>query len=39
MTFVPDEQLDLLMERLHELDETKPMLGLRAFAWNVEKSI
>lgn len=39
MTFVQDEQLDLLMERLHELDETKPMLGLRAFAWNVEKSI
>ena len=39
MTFVPDEQLDLLMERLHELDEPKPMLGLRAFAWNVEKSI
>ena len=39
MTFVPDEQLDLLMERLHELDETKPRLGLRAFAWNVEKSI
>ena len=39
VTFVPDEQLDLLMERLHELDEIKPMLGLRAFAWNVEKSI
>lgn len=39
ITFVDDEKLDSLLERLHALDESKPLLGLRAFAWSVEKSI
>ncbi len=39
MTMVEDDRLDLLMERLHELDLSKPMLGLRAFSWTVEKSV
>lgn len=39
MTIVPDDRLPLLMERLHKLDESKPLLGLRAFAWTVEDSI
>ncbi len=39
LTMVDDDKVDLLLERLHELDESKPMLGLRAFTWNVEKTI
>ncbi len=39
ITMVEDDRLDLLMERLHELDLSKPMLGLRAFSWTVEKSV
>ncbi len=39
LTMVDDDKVDLLLERLHELDTAKPMLGLRAFTWNVEKTI
>ena len=39
ITMVEDHQVDNLLERLHSLDENKPLLGLRAFVWNVEKSI
>ncbi len=39
ITFVEDSHLDNLLSRLHVLDESKPKLGLRAFAWTVEKSI
>ena len=36
---VDDDQADRLLERLRQLDEDNPLLGLRAFTWNVEKSI
>lgn len=39
ITFVEDDRLPKLMERLHELDLRKPLLGLRAFAWTVEQSV
>ncbi len=39
ITFVEDERVDQLLERLHALDESKPLLGLRAFVWSVEKTI
>ena len=39
LTMVDDDKVDLLLERLHELDQSKPMLGLRAFTWNIEKTI
>jgi hypothetical protein len=39
LTFVPDEKADRIMQRLRKVDETTPMLGLRAFCWNVEQSI
>lgn len=39
LTMVDDDKVDLLLERLHDLDQSKPMLGLRAFTWNVEKTI
>lgn len=39
ITMVEDHQVDALLSRLHALDESKPLLGLRAFVWTVEKSI
>lgn len=39
LTMVEDHQVDSLLQRLHALDEAKPLLGLRAFVWTIEKSI
>ena len=39
LTVVEDSQVDPLLHRLKEIDENRPLLGLRAFVWNVEKSI
>lgn len=39
LAVVEDEKVDNLLKDLHELDLTSEMMGLRAFVWNVEKSI
>ncbi len=39
ITIVEDHQVDPLLAKLKHLDEDRPMLGLRAFVWNVEKTI
>lgn len=39
ITMVDDVRVDSLMERLKDLDEERPRLGLRAFAWPVTRSI
>lgn len=39
MTVVPDEKVDRLLEALHAMDVETEMLGLRAFVWNIEKTI
>lgn len=39
ITVVRDEQVDSLLEVLHNMDKETEMLGLRAFVWNIEKSI
>lgn len=39
ITIVRDEQVDPLLDVLHKMDMETEMLGLRAFVWNVEKSI
>ncbi|MDE7402832.1 MAG: hypothetical protein K2M87_05420 [Muribaculaceae bacterium] len=39
LTMVPDEKCDNLLARLHELDKSKPKLGLRAFVWQVTDTI
>ena len=39
LTMVDDDMVDAVLKRLHELDESKPLLGLRAFVWDIEKSI
>lgn len=39
ITFVENERVEKLMDMLHELDLSKPLLGLRAFAWDITHSI
>jgi len=39
MTMVEDNRVDQLLARLHDIDQEKPKLGLRAFVWDVLKSI
>ena len=38
-TIVEDNQVEPLLQRLHTIDTDSEMLGLRAFVWNIEKSI
>ena len=39
ITFVEDGRVDTVLEKLHEMDVATPELGLRAFVWDVEKTI
>ena len=36
---VDDEKVDPLLEVLHKMDKETEQLGLRAFVWNIEKTI
>ena len=39
ITVIDDAKVDPLLDALHAMDKETEMLGLRAFVWNVEKSI
>lgn len=39
MTVVDDSRVDNVLGRLKEIDDERPKLGLRAFVWNIEKTI
>ena len=39
MVIIEDSLVDNLLKELKELDESAEMQGLRAFVWNIEKSI
>ncbi|MDO4801612.1 MAG: hypothetical protein Q4A15_05565 [Prevotellaceae bacterium] len=39
ITIVEDEKVEPLLNRLKALDESYEMLGLRAFVWDIEKTI
>ncbi|MDR1380927.1 MAG: hypothetical protein LBJ47_05540 [Tannerella sp.] len=39
ITVVDDEKVDPLLHALREMDMRTEQLGLRAFVWNVEKTI
>lgn len=39
LTIVEDSRVKSVMENLRKLDISKPLLGLRAFVWNIEESI
>ena len=39
ISMVDDDRVDDLLKNLHEMDLATEKLGLRAFVWNIEKSI
>lgn len=39
ITIVDESKVDPLLEALHEMDIETEQLGLRAFVWNIEKTI
>ncbi|MCH5176468.1 MAG: hypothetical protein J1F25_00495 [Prevotellaceae bacterium] len=39
ITVVDDSQVEPILARLRQADEDNPMLGIRAFVWNVEAAI
>jgi nitrogen regulatory protein PII len=39
MTIVPEEKVDVLLERLHEIDARTEAQGLHAYVLNVEKQV
>ncbi len=39
LTMVEDNRVEPLLNALHEMDVETPKLGLRAFVWEIEKTI
>lgn len=39
LAVVDDSQVEPILRRLKEADDDNPMLGIRAFVWNVEQAI
>ena len=37
LTFVPDDKVDEILAQLKAMDEETPNLGIRDFAWDIEK--
>ena len=39
ITVVDDDKVDAVLDELHQMDKATERLGLRAFVWNIEKTI
>ncbi len=39
ITMVPDEKVDTLLKKIHELDMLTEAQGIHAFVWNIEKMV
>lgn len=39
MTIIPDEAVEGLLEAVKKMDEINKEVGVRAFVWNVEKTV
>jgi hypothetical protein len=39
LTVVDDNKVDPLLDTLHKMDLQTEQLGLRAFVWNIERTI
>ena len=39
ISMVDDDKVDTILDKLHAMDLATEKLGLRAFTWNIEKSI
>jgi len=38
LTVVPDDKVDILLEKVKKLDEVNKEVGVRAYVWDIEKS-
>ncbi len=39
MTVIPDDKVQILLEKIRKLDEINKEVGVRAFVWNIEQSV
>lgn len=39
LTVVSDEMVDIVLEKIRKLDDLHHEIGIRAFVWNIEKSV
>ncbi len=39
LTIIPDEQVDILLEKVQKLDEVHKEVGVRAFVWDIIKTV
>jgi nitrogen regulatory protein PII len=39
MTIIPDDQVDGLVEKIKKLDELNQEVGIRAFVWDILRSV
>jgi nitrogen regulatory protein PII len=39
MTIVSDEQVDMLLEKVKKMDEINKEVGVRAFVWEITKTV
>lgn len=39
LTFVEDDKVDPFLAFIRKMDEKSPALGIRAFVWNIEKTV
>ena len=39
LTVVPDDRVDELLDTVRKLDARNREVGVRAFVWNIEKSV
>lgn len=39
LTMIPDKKVDSLLEAVKNLDEVNKEVGVRAFVWNIEKTV
>ena len=39
LTIIPDEKVDTLLDAVKKLDDINKEVGVRAFVWNIEKTV
>jgi nitrogen regulatory protein PII len=39
LTVIPDEKVDELLKKIHDMDTQTEMQGIHAFVWNIEKMV
>lgn len=39
LTMIPDEMVDVLLEKVQKLDEVNKEVGVRAFVWDILQSV